>query len=127
MNTTGKHIRLGTANGQVANSTAMATLPITQVKADFPTKGYIIPTFTNTLIGVGPICDADFTVVFNKEDVTVLSPKGKPILQGWREDKLPRLWRVALISYKKRQESTQQQARTDQRQVMFMICLAWKH
>ena len=33
MNTTGKHIRVGTANGQVANSTAMATLPITQVNA----------------------------------------------------------------------------------------------
>ena len=64
MDTTGKHIRLGTANGQVANSTAMATLPITQVKADFPTKGYIMSTFTNTLIGVVHICDADCTVVF---------------------------------------------------------------
>ena len=82
MDTTGKHIRVGTANVQVANSTAMATLPIPQVKADFPTKGYIMTTFTNTLIGVGPICDADCTVVFKKEDVTVLSPKGEPILQG---------------------------------------------
>ena len=58
-------------------------------------------TFTNTLIGVGPICDADYTVVFKKEDVTVLSPKVEPILQGWREEKLPRLWRVALSSEKK--------------------------
>ena len=55
-----------------------------------------MPTFTNTLIVVGPICDADCTVVFKKEDVTVISPKGEPILQGWREDKLPRLWRVPL-------------------------------
>ena len=101
MDTTGKHIRLGTVNGQVANSTSMATLPMPQVKADFPTKLYIMPTFTNTLIGVGPICDADCTVVFKKEDVTVLSPKGEPILQGWREDKLPRLWRVALSPDKK--------------------------
>ena len=59
MDTTGKHIRVGTANGQVANSTAMATLHIPQVKIDFPTMGYIMPAFTNTLIGVGPICDAD--------------------------------------------------------------------
>ena len=36
-----------------------------------------------------------------KEDVTVLSPKGEPIFQGWRENKLPRLWRVALSSDKK--------------------------
>ena len=84
MDTTGKQIRVCTANGQVANSTAMATLPIPQVNADFTTKGYIIPTFTNTLIGVGPICDANCTVVFKKEDVIVLSPKGEPILQGWR-------------------------------------------
>ena len=84
IDTTGKHTRVGTANGQVANSTAMATLPIPQVKADFPTKGYIMPKLTNTLIGVGPICDADCTVVFKKEDVTVLSPQGEPILQGWR-------------------------------------------
>ena len=92
MDATGKNIRVGTANGQVANSTAMATLPIPQVKTDFPTKGYTMPAFTNTLIGVGPICDADCTVVFKKKDVTVLSPKGEPILQGWIEENLPRLW-----------------------------------
>ena len=101
MYTTEKYIRVVTANGQVANSTAIATLPIPQVKVDFPTKGYIMTTFTNTLIGVGPICDADCTVVFKKEDVTVLSPKGETILQGWREDKLLRLWRFALSPDKK--------------------------
>ena len=35
--------------------------------------------------------------MFRKEDVTVMSPEGKPILRGWREKKLPRLWRFALI------------------------------
>ena len=55
-----------------------------------------MPSFTNMLVGVGPICNADCTVVFTKQDVTVLSPKGKPILTGWRETKLPRLWRFAL-------------------------------
>ena len=74
----------------------MDTLPIPQVKEDLPTNGYTMPTFTNTLIGVGPIFDADCTVVFKTENVTVLSPKGEPILQGWRKDKLPRLWRVPL-------------------------------
>ena len=39
LNTTAKKIRLGTANGKVATSTAMATLPIPQLAADFPTKG----------------------------------------------------------------------------------------
>ena len=55
-----------------------------------------MPSFTNTLVGVGPICDADCTVVFTKQYVTVLSPKGKPILTGCRAKKLPRLWHFAL-------------------------------
>ena len=80
-------IRAGTENGQVATSAAKATLPIPQLKAEFPTTRYIIPTFTNTLIGICPICDANCTIVFKKQDVTVLSPEGKPILQGWIEKK----------------------------------------
>ena len=43
---TKKNIRVGTANGQVANSTAMAKLPIPKLKSDFPKKGCIMPTFT---------------------------------------------------------------------------------
>ena len=96
LNKTVKNIRVGTANGQVAISTAKATLPIPQLAAELHTTGYIMPTFTNTLIGVGPVCDINLTVVFRKEDVTVISLDGKPILQGRREKKLPCLWRFAL-------------------------------
>ena len=84
MDTTANKILLGTVNGQVEISTATATVPIPQLYADFPTTGYIMPTFTNTLIGVGPICDVNCTVVFMEEDVTVMSPGSNPILQGWR-------------------------------------------
>ena len=55
-----------------------------------------MPSFTNTIVGVGLICDSDCTAFFTKQDVTVLSPKGKTILTVWRENKLPRLWRFAL-------------------------------
>ena len=55
-----------------------------------------MPYFTDTLIGIGPICDADCTVVFTKKDVTVLSPERKTIIKGWREKKLTRLWRFDL-------------------------------
>ena len=34
--------------------------------------------------------------MFKKKYITVLSPKVKPILRGWREKKIPRLWRFAL-------------------------------
>ena len=93
LDTSAATIKVGTANGQVAASAAKATLHIPQLAADFPTMGYIMPASTNTLIGVGLICDANCTVLFKKKDVTVLSPEGKPILQEWREKKLPRLWR----------------------------------
>ena len=89
-------ISVGTANGQVEESSATATLTIPHLGADFPTTGYIMSSFTKTLIGVGPIYDADCTVVFAKKEVTVLSPKGKEILTGWREKNLPRIWRFAL-------------------------------
>ena len=61
-------IKVDTANGQVETSAAKATLPIPQLAADFPTTGYIMPYFTDTLIGVGSICDANCTVVFNKKE-----------------------------------------------------------
>ena len=84
------------ANGQVATSATKVKLPIPQLAAELPTTGYTMNTFTNILIGVGPICDANCTLVFKKQDFTVISPEGNPILQGWREKKLPPLWRIAL-------------------------------
>ena len=89
-------IKVGTANGQAETSASKSTLTIPQLAAEFPTTGYIMPSFNNTLIGVGPICDAKCTVAFKKKDVTVISTEGKPILRGWREKKLPRLWSFAI-------------------------------
>ena len=67
-------IKVGTANGKVETLAEKATLPIPQLAADFHTRGYIMPYFTNTLIDVGPICDANYTVVFKKKYLTVLYP-----------------------------------------------------
>ena len=79
LNTSAATIKIGKANGQVETSSEKATRPIPQLAADFPTTIYIMPLFTNTIIGVGPICAANCTVAFKKEDVTVLSPEGKTI------------------------------------------------
>ena len=96
LDTSAATIKVRMANGKIETSATKSTLPIPQLAADFPTTGYIMPSFTNTLIGVGPICDANCNVVFKKKDVTVLLPEVTPILQGWREKKLPRLWSFAL-------------------------------
>ena len=73
-NTKATPITVGTANGQMVKSTATDTLPISQSAEDLPTTGYIMPSFANTLIGVGPICDVDCKVLFTKNYVVVISP-----------------------------------------------------
>ena len=70
-NTSVSQISVGTATGYVKRSSATATMPIHQLSADFPNTGYIMPSFTKTLVGVRPICDADCTVLFTKQDVIV--------------------------------------------------------
>ena len=80
----------------MVQSTETATLPIPQLAVDLPTTRYIMPSFTNTLIGVGPIYDTDCRVLLTKEDVVVISPEGKTILTGWREKNLPKLWQFPL-------------------------------
>ena len=89
-------IKVCTANGKFETLAAKAILPISQLASYFPSTGYIMPYFTNTIIGVGPICDANCTVVFKKKDIILLSTEVKTIITGWRENKLPRLWRFDL-------------------------------
>ena len=55
-----------------------------------------MPGFRHTLIGVGPLCDADFTVAFTRTAVIVRNARGIPVLTGWRNHSGPRLWRIAL-------------------------------
>ena len=93
-------ISVGTANVHIERSSADATLPISQLEADFPTTGYIMLSFTNTVVGVGSICDTDCTVLFAKHYVRLFSPGGNPVLTGWREKEMPKLWRFALIPNK---------------------------
>ena len=96
INTVALKIHVGTANGQVVSSSATSTLPIPQQGQDIPCEGHIIPTFTNKLVGIGPICDAGCTVTFTSKDVTVYLARGLPILTGWRETHMPKMWRFAL-------------------------------
>ena len=56
-NTTTTTVRIGTATGQVQLSLATASPPIPHLENHFPTTGHIMQNFTDTLIGVGPICN----------------------------------------------------------------------
>ena len=55
-----------------------------------------MPTFTNTLVGIGPICNASCTVMFASKDVTIYTARGLPILTGCRETHMPKMWHFVL-------------------------------
>ena len=75
-------ITVGTASGQVQRSSASALLNLPQLPSAFPRTGHIMPGFQHTLIGVGPICDANFSVLFNPDSVQIFDPTGKVILSA---------------------------------------------
>ena len=84
-NTSVPQTNVGTVTGNVERLSSTASLPIPQLEEDFPTTGYIMTYFTNTLVGVRPIYDAYCTVLFAKNNVTVFLTGGKPVLTVWRE------------------------------------------
>ena len=55
-----------------------------------------MPGFRHTLIGVGPLYDAECTVTFTCAAVIVRDARGMPVLTGWRKNSGPRLWRIVL-------------------------------
>ena len=90
-------IAVGTATGQIQKSTATGQLALPNLPTTFPTTGHKMPGFSHTLLGVGPICDADCTVTFRKDSVVVRDATNRFILTGWIEAQAPYLWRIALI------------------------------
>ena len=56
-----------------------------------------MPGFNHTILGVGPICNADCTVTFSRDAVVVHDATNRTILTGWREEQAPYIWRIALL------------------------------
>ena len=59
-------------------------------------RGHVVPGFTNNLLSLARLCDADCTATITKHAITVYSPDGSPILTAPRDTTGPRLWRAAL-------------------------------
>jgi hypothetical protein len=74
-------IHIGIANGTIARSSASAQLKLTNLPPS-ALQGHIMPTFTRTLFGIAPLCDANLTVIFTKHDVKAINPAGATILKG---------------------------------------------
>ena len=74
-------IIVGTANGNIQKYKATCrTLP-THLPYHLR-KGYILPAFNNSLVGIGPFCDADCNVLFSKKLSPYLTLPDRPSSQG---------------------------------------------
>ena len=89
-------VRVGNANGQFQQSSGTVKLFLPNLLAEFTKTGRVVQSFKHTLLCLGPICDAEYKVVFTKGKVIIYDAAGAPIITGWCERDGARLWRIAL-------------------------------
>ena len=63
-------------------------------------QGHVMPSFSHTLIGLGPFADLGYTITFTKTGVFVVDPDGQCVLKGWQEKDGPWLWHFPLAAAK---------------------------
>ena len=78
-------------------SESTCDLSISRFPYNFPTTVHVMPGFQENLAGASNMCDADYTVTFNKNAVAIYISIGTNIITGWREAYVPHLWSMSLI------------------------------
>lgn len=73
-------VSVGTVTGQVHRSSAECKLQVPELRE---LKAHVLPSFQNSLVGLGPLCDAGHSVLFTKESVQVRNPHGAILLTRW--------------------------------------------
>ena len=86
-------VLIGTSGGPPHQSSVSCNLLHTNLPV---TSGHIMPQFHHNLMGIGPLCDHDCRVIFEKKYVTVYLRDDNVFLRGCREPKGANLWRFAL-------------------------------
>ena len=94
VNTAAPSTTIRTATGEAKSSTATAVLTIPSIPTLAARTGHIIPGFTNNLISLGKLCDADCTAYLDKTSLHVTDKNGNKVFHGTREPTGARLWRV---------------------------------
>jgi hypothetical protein len=56
-----------------------------------------MPTFTRTLFGIAPLCNAVLTVIFTKHDIKAINQAGATILEGWCDPGGARDWHFPIV------------------------------
>ena len=49
-------------------------------------------------MGLGSICDIEFSMQFHKHTAKIYDPQGSPLLQRWRDNIFTKLWRFTLCT-----------------------------
>jgi hypothetical protein len=88
------------ANGHPEQSVPSATLASASSLPPAAMQGHVMPSFSHTLIGLGPFANLGCQIVFTKMAVSVIHPEGHGILEGWQEQDGPRLWQFPLKTNK---------------------------
>ncbi len=96
LNPRAPYVCVHVANGLPVRSVACATLASAPSLPPAAMQGHVMPSFPHTLIGLGPFADLGCQIVFSKHAVSVIHPDGHSILDGWRKQDGPRLWRFPL-------------------------------
>ena len=82
------------ANGRPKRSVASATLASAPSLPPAAMQGHVMPSFSHTLIGLGPFANLGCQIIFTKTAVSVIHPDGHTILQGWWEQDGPGLCKL---------------------------------
>jgi hypothetical protein len=56
-----------------------------------------MPSFTRTLVGIAPLCNANLTVIFTKHDVKAYNQAGATIFKGWRDPGGANDWHFLIV------------------------------
>ena len=94
LNTDAPITKIRTATGELKASSASALLAINNIPTQHARTVHVIPGFTNNLLSLGKLCDADCTAYIDKNKLEVHNSQGQKILHGNWEQTGARLWRV---------------------------------
>jgi hypothetical protein len=96
-NTSAPSFRVGTGNGTIARSSASAQLKLMNLPPS-ARQGHVTPSFTRTLVGIAPLCNANLTVIFTKNDIKAINQAGATILEGWRDPGGANDWHFPIVN-----------------------------
>ena len=67
------HIKIGANAGSPIISAATCYVSLPELPLDFPTAGHVMKGFNENLVGIGPIFDAKYSMLFNDESAMIIS------------------------------------------------------